>query len=245
MEHEAKLMKSVKLYIEKHGYTHFFRAEPPSSKKKLFPESIKLPSLRHADIEEFKQDVTDSIEKHKKLYNKFKHIHNIEFLIHRYDTLGYLNNISLSVAPKLKEKWGINHELFGAFYNVNLAHTYCSLFPDLEPNSVGNVFFFKPAKGMKILANPPYTSGFIRWTCKKIIEWKTRADFVVVLPVWDKKTRDELKLPKQPDLHEIQDLIAISDEHRVYENLPFYDGINNRIVYLKDPVHVIFVFSGK
>lgn len=239
MEKEARLIKSIKLYIREHGYKDFFKAEPPSSKKKFFP--VNLPKVKDVDLEEFKEDIIESVEKHKKLYNRFKDIPNIEFLIHRYDVLGYLNNISLSVSPKIKEKWKITHELFGAFYNVNLDHTYCSLFPDLEPNSVGNVFFFKPKKDMIILANPPYTSGFIRWTCKKIIEWKGKSKFIVILPVWDKKSRDKLKLPSQPDLSEIQDLIEVSDESHIVHNFPFYDGINNKHVSLKDPIHLIYI----
>lgn len=243
MEKEAKFMASIKQYIDEHGITHFFDVVPPL-KGKLVPKTVHLPTVTSVDLEEFQKDVHKSVSKHKSLYNRFKHIPKVEWIIHRYGVLGYLNNISLSVSPKLKESWGINHELFGAFYNVNLDHSYCSLFPDLEPGSVGNVFSFKPKKKQTILVNPPYTAEWVKWTCAKIIEWKGKANFVIVIPVWDRKTRDELRLKRYPDLPEINHLIEIADQAEVV-HLPFYDGIQGRKVELKDPVHLIFVFSGK
>jgi hypothetical protein len=43
--------------------------------------------------------------------------------------VGALNNISLSVSPKVKKEWNINFELFGAFYNTN--SNYCGLYSDI------------------------------------------------------------------------------------------------------------------
>ena len=226
-EKEAKFMESIRSYIADHGVEDFYR-----------PMTPKLPKTTRADVEQFEEDVRKSVSKHRALYNKFKHIEHVDWLIHRYDTLGFLNNISLSVLPSIKEEWGITHELFGAFYNTD--YPYCSLFSDLEPNSIGNALTFKPKKSMVVLVNPPYTAEWIEWTCKSVIKWKGKAIFYVVLPVWDRKTRDELGLKKYEDLPEIQDLIQ-SSMHAEVVKLPFFDGVHNKKVQLKDPVHVIVV----
>jgi hypothetical protein len=236
MEKEAKLMASVKHYISEHGVDDFYQPIAPKSKAKLF--AVDLPRVKDVDVEEFQEEVAESVAKHKSLYKRFQDVPHIDWLIHRYDVLGYLTNISLSVSPKLKQEWGITHELFGAFYNTD--YPYCSLFPDLEPGSLGNVFFFKPKKNMVILVNPPYTSKWIAWTCKKILEWKDKASFYVVLPVWDRKTRHALGLPRYADLPEINTLIEASTSAEIVK-LPFYDGITNKKVILKEPVHVIVV----
>lgn len=238
MEKEAKFMASIKEYIKEHGVGDFYEAKPPKSKTKFF--HMSLPKVKEVNLEEFQEDVLKSVKKHRSLYDRFKSIEHVDWLIHRYDTLGYLNNISLSVSPKIKEEWGITHELFGAFYNVDMSHSYCSLFSDLEPNSSGNVFFFKPKKGMTILANPPYTADWIRWTCKKAIEWKGKYRVYVVIPVWDKATRKAHGLKEYADIPEIGELIAASDAAEVV-HLPFYDGVHNKNARLKDPVHVIVV----
>jgi len=236
MEKEARLMESVRKYIAEHGVDDFYKPVAPKSKTKLF--AVDLPHVKDVDLDEFQTEVAKSVQKHKTLYKRFQDISHVDWLIHRYDVLGYLTNISLSVSPKLKEEWGITHEMFGAFYNTD--YPYCSLFPDLEPGSMGNVFFFKPKKEMVVLVNPPYTPEWIAWTCKKILEWKDKALFYVVLPVWDRKTRNELGLSKYADLPEIQDLIAVSTSAEVVR-LPFYDGLHNKKVVLKDPVHLIVV----
>lgn len=238
MEKEAKFMASIKAYIAENGVDDFYEAKPPKTKSKFF--HVSLPKVKDVDVEEFEEDVKKSVRKHRSLYDRFKNIEHIDWLIHRYDTLGFLTNISLSVHPKIKEEWGITHEMFGAFYNVDLKHTYCSLFPDLEPNSSGNVFFFKPKKGTIILANPPYTADWIAWTCKKVLEWKGKCKVYVVIPVWDKPTRRKLGLKEYADIPEIGELISKAEKTDVVK-LPFYDGIHNKTAHLKDPVHVIEV----
>lgn len=235
MEKEAKFMARVKLYIQEHGVNHFFDTVPPKTKNVL-NGSIELPKAK-ADIEEFKHDLNKSLLKYKKLYDRFKNIPNVEFLIHRYDVIGLLNNISLSVNSSLKKEWGITHELFGSFYNSDYPH--CSMFPDLE-ESLGNALSFKPKKDMILLVNPPYTVEWVKWTCEKLIEWKGKARFICIVPIWDKKSRKELGLKTFPDLPEINKLINESEYHEM-KHIKFYDGINNKSVLLKDKVHIIII----
>lgn len=190
-------------------------------------------------LEEYEEYSEVVIKKHHKLYSRFKDYPHIKELIVRYEVFGFLNNISLSVHPSIKKSWGINFELFGAFYNTNTP--YCTLFPDLEkPMGIENALFFKPSKGQIILANPPYTTQHIRWTIRKILdEWIRVASFWVVIPVWDKKTRKELRLKEYPDFPEINELVTKAKKAEVIKNFLFWDGINNRDVHLKDPVWVI------
>lgn len=80
---------------------------------------------------------------------------------------------------------------------------------------------------------------FDGWIRKILDEWKGKATFYVVIPVWDRKTRKELGLKQYPDLPEIQELIAASEYHEVSHTFPFYDGVHGKKVHLKDPVHVM------
>jgi len=232
MEKEAKFMKRVTEYIKEYGLEHVYDPVLPKPRG-ILPGSIELPkvSFSKEDVEKYKDNVNNSLLKHKHLYNKFKQLPNIEALIYRYDALGFLNNISLSVHPSLKIKWGITHELFGSFYNSDYPH--CSLFPDLE-ESLGNALRFKP-KNEVLLINPPYTVQWIKWVCKNCLEWKGSW---IVLPIWDYKSRDKLGYKKQPDLPEITTLIEKAEYHEML-NIPFYDGILGKTIYLRDKVHII------
>ena len=235
MQKEANFMKSVETYISENGRDHLFDAIAPKSRRHLVPESVDLPTVRNADVDEYQHKVESVVKQYPHLSGRISHA-----LLYRYHVWGMLSNISLSVDPILKKKWGITHELFGSAYNTLPTVSYGSLFPDLEENSTGNVFFFKPKKGDIILANPPYTAEYIRWMIRQILgPWKGKATFYVVIPVWDRKTRDELRLKRYPDIPEIGDLIAASVQHEVVHKFPFYDGIHGKMVHLRDPVHFV------
>lgn len=157
-------MKAIRMYIETHGIKHLFDAVPPKSKRHIVPSTVELPVVRNADIEEYKEEVETTVKQYPRLSRKIS-----PELLYRYHIWGMLNSLSLSVDFDLKRKWGITHELFGAAYNTLPDVTYGSLFPDLEENSTGNAFFFKPKKGQIILANPPYIADHIRWMDSKDI----------------------------------------------------------------------------
>ena len=239
MQKEANFMKAVENYKKKYGRDIFSEPLKPKTKNSIIPKGMELEDIKNADLTEYEANVEKSLKKHKTLYEKFRDYPNVEALIYRYDVWGFLNNISLSVHPDMKKKWKINFELFGAFYNTDTP--YCSLFHDLEENSVGNALYFKPEKDQIVLANPPYTEAWIRWLCRKILdEWIDKATFYVVIPIWDCKTRDEKNLQIYNCLYDIVDLINHAKEHKVYENFPFWDGINQRKHFLKEKyVHVI------
>jgi hypothetical protein len=238
LQKEANFMKAVETYMKKHGRDAFYEPIKPKSKKQIFPKVVELEDIKNANVEEYEKKVQESLIKHKTLYEKFKDTPNVEALIYRYDVLGFLNNISLSVHPDIKKKWKINFELFGAFYNTNTP--YCSLFHDLEPNSVGNALYFKPEKGQIVLVNPPYTQSWIKWVCRTILDkWLDEATFYVVIPVWDCKTRDELKLRPFDCMYDIVDLIDHAKEYKLYERFPFWDGINQKDATISNYVHVI------
>lgn len=239
---EANFINSVSIYIKKYGNTEFFKPIPPKSQDLLIPSTVHLLDTYY-DLNRYYKDVKNSIKKYYKLYNLFKDkIKYVDVLIHRYDIWGMLSNISLSVSFKQKLKWGITHELFGSFYNVNLNTTYGSLFPDLEPNSTGNVLFFNPTKGQVILANPPYTSSWIRWMIRKILdEWLNIAVFHIIIPLWDSASRKKYNLKEYTDIPEITELIKKSKEHKIIQNFEFFDGIYNKKSILKDPIHYMMI----
>lgn len=249
LQKEANLMKAIDMYNKKHGRDFLFANVKPKSKNSIFPKSVELPDVVDADVEEYQQNVQTALKKHEKIYNAFKdRIPNVEALIYRYDYWGYLKgNITLSVHPDIKKRWGITQELFGAFFNVDLDKPYCSLFPDLEPGSEGSAFFFKPEKGDVILANPPYTDFWVGWTCRQILDkWRGKCTFYVVIPAWDCSTRDRLKMEDMRTCYyDVVELIENAEEHKLYRDFPFYNGIERRdYSFKKDrkkdvPIHVI------
>ena len=176
---------------------------------------------------------------------KFKFISTIpkenqKYALFRYHTIGALNNISLSVSPELKKKWGITFELFGAFYNTN--HPYCGLFNDLEPNCLTDVLHFKLQPNMTLLVNPPYTEEWINTSCEligKFLRSHKKTTIYFVVPVWNTVDRKKLNLSQCDDLP-ILDALKLSKyliSHTI-EQLPFYDGIRKKQIHLKDKVHV-------
>lgn len=238
MQKEANFMKAVENYKKKYGRDIFAEPLKPKSKKAIVPKEMELEDIKNADVEEYKQKVEESVKKHKVLYEKFKDVPNVEALIYRYDVWGFLTSISLSVHPDIKKKWGINFELFGAFYNTDTP--YCSLFHDLEENSVGNALYYKPEKGQIVLVNPPYTQGWIKWVCRTILDkWLGQATFYVVIPVWDCKTRDKLKLKPYECVYDIVDLINHAKEYKLYEKFPFWDGVQQKDATITNYVHMI------
>jgi uncharacterized protein YlbG (UPF0298 family) len=103
MEKEAKFMASIKAYIAEHGVEDFYEAKPPKTKSKFF--HVALPKVKDVDVEEFEEEVQKSVKKHRSLYERFKTIDHVDWLIHRYDVLKFLSNISLSVHPKIKDEY--------------------------------------------------------------------------------------------------------------------------------------------
>lgn len=249
LQKEANFMKAVQEYKKTHGRDFLYFMVKPKSKKSVFPKSIELPDVKNTDVDEYEKNVEKALKRHPELYEAFKgKFDSVEALIYRYDYWGYLEgNISLSVHPDIKKKWGINHELFGAFYNVNLENPYCSLFPDLEPGSEGSAMLYKPEKGDIVLANPPYTDAWMSWLCRQILDkWLGKATFYVVIPGWDCKTRDELKLQDMRTCYpDIVELIENAKEHKLYRDFPFFNGITRKdYSFKKDrkkevPIHVI------
>jgi hypothetical protein len=186
-------------------------------------------------IKKFNFKFNNNISNHEKMIQKAS--------LYRYYVIGALNNISLSVSPKLKKLWNINFELFGAFYNTN--YDYCGLFSDIE-KSCCDFYTFKLTKNMTILINPPYTKKWIQISCKiinNIMEKKLNTKIYLVIPVWNLCDRKMLNYKMCEDLPEIDDLkknkYLIS--HTI-KNIEFYNGILKKIVHLKDKVH-IFIFT--
>jgi hypothetical protein len=165
----------------------------------------------------------------------------------RYSAINAINNISLSVHPRLKRAWGINIELFGNPWNT--AGRYCTLFPDIEKpfGADCNAYTFQPASGDIILANPPYTVEHIEAVSRRILYWVARIPklvIIVILPVWDTASRAKAKLPANNygDLPAITRLLnSRYCQQAEIVKIPFWDAFHNRPVDLRDPVHAILI----
>lgn len=163
----------------------------------------------------------------------------------RYKVIGALNNVSLSVSPQLKRKWKITFELFGAFYNTT--SPYCGLFSDIEPNSFGDCSQFRLTPNEILLINPPYTQEWITLSCiivKRLLMLNKHTKIYLVIPIWNVSDRKLLKLPGTfDDIPEIDELKT--HEYLISHslvNLPFFNGIIKKHVFLRDKVH-LFVFT--
>lgn len=167
-------------------------------------------------------------------------------ILARYGAIEYVSNISLSVHPEIKKRWGINFELFGNPYNTQ--YNYCSMFPDEDKRVFRgcNAFDYKPHKDDVILANPPYTVQHIVKTIEMIEEWfrtiKYSFDVWLVIPVWDVKEREKLGLKLYGDIEAIDKIkknraiISV----RKYYGFRFYDFFSDKeSILTKTPIYVI------
>ena len=165
--------------------------------------------------------------------------------IYRYDVIGALNNISLSLSPEIKKKMRINFELFGSFYNTSV--DYCGLFADIENNSCDfNTFKLKP--NMRILINPPFSEVWINKSCKiieNIMKKNLNTVIYLIVPVWNNSDRKKLGLKYDY----IEDMIEIDNlklsKYLVYhkiENLDYYNGMAKIKANLKNESH-LFKFN--
>lgn len=206
--------------------------QPKYSKITLQPKEMLNYFVEQVEI------VTDKI---LQKYPKLNPITEVErYALFRYWTVGALNNISLSVSPDIKRKWGINFELFGSFYNTH--YSYCGLFPELEKRCVSDVFHFELEPNMTILVNPPYTEEWIQKSCELVtnyLEQNMNTTIWLVVPVWNRSDRKILGLKNHDDMP-ILDAMKFSLYLRSHEitNLPFYNGLEKKEIHLKDNVHV-------
>lgn len=204
----------------------------------LLPNHIK-PSVQL--LNEFVQAVEERTDLIIKKYPALKKINELErYALFRYWTVGALNNISLSVSPEKKQEWGINFELFGAFYNTNTP--YCGLYPELESRCCCDVLHFYLQPNMNILVNPPYTEKWIQTACELVsqyLEMNMNTTIWLVVPIWNTANRLIEGLKPQDDMP-ILDLLKDSPyliKHEITK-LPFYNGLTKKRVYLNDKVHV-------
>lgn len=182
---------------------------------------------------------------HKSFLQTFASQPNLLELAVLYYVTGYLNNISLSVHPDTKKyykaRYGLSHELFGSFFNTDPTMTYCSQFPDLEgPRATCNALNFVPEPGRCYLVNPPYTVDWIRWSLNNVMhKWK-QSNFIVIVPVWDVATRKRYGIQLYADFPEITEAMTKCKWHRTRKDFKFWNGLTQKTVLLKDPIHVFY-----
>ena len=115
-------------------------------------------------------------------------------IMYRYDYLGLLTNIMLSVEPayylELEKKFGACIELFGSALNHTLPH-YCSLFYDLEKffGSRGNHYNLVPVRGFYLM-NPPFTEEVMNSSLERMLGFLDEdvsgdIKYFVTMPIWD------------------------------------------------------------
>lgn len=192
-------------------------------------------------IQKFKLKINKIIKKLKFDFISDMDIDLQKYALFRYHMVGALSNISLSVCPTIKKKWGITFELFGAFYNTH--YPYCSLFSDIEPKATTDFFNFKLKKNMTILVNPPYTEEWIYITCEYVnyfLSLNMNTTIYLILPIWNTSDRILLNLPILYNDLPVLDILKTSNYLIKYstEHLPFYNGITRKTIKLKDKVHV-------
>lgn len=179
-----------------------------------------------------------------------------QYALARYEVLKVLDNgVTWSVLPEYKKRWKIDQELFGAFYNTS--GKFCSLFPELEGCGCQFGTFNPLAKGSKrskhYLVNPPFEKYYIKWACKKVLEWlqslqsqkpKKKVKFTVIVPVWDPESRKELKLKPYGPLQELTDLLESEFViNHTMTQMKFWDGSKQKVQKQKSYIHMIQLLS--
>lgn len=140
---EKTLDEVIKIIWEPNGYEAI---------KKVYREIDW--SISNKEYEKIKSDYKTFLSKIYKKYPHFKindyglNKEHKEALLVRYELIGALSNVSLSVPQEIKVnlmKLGLKHELFGSFFNTQSLLTYCCLFPDLEsPRCKSDFYQFSP-----------------------------------------------------------------------------------------------------
>jgi hypothetical protein len=134
-------------------------------------------------------------------------------MIYRYQLLGSNNN-QLAVLPrilnKMKEDFGMNHELFGSSLNFTLDN-YCSLYYDIEKyfGSSGSFFNYSISDGVYSF-NPPYQSDIIDIGVHKLIKAlddnvNNKLSFILTIPIWDLTGKKIMKY-RHPEKIKIEEL---------------------------------------
>lgn len=166
------------------------------------------------------------------------------YALGRYEVLGILENgVFWSVLPNLKKKWGITQELFGNYFNTNTK--FCSLFSELEGCGCQFGNFTPRSKGV-YLVNPPFEKRYINWTCERLLLWLNdkvlkNVKFYVIIPVWDKPSREKLKLSL--DYGDVPILTELLNSPYVIKHtmskMKFYDFVNKKEVPQQSYIHLI------
>ena len=103
----------------------------------------------------------------------------------RYDTLNSGANqfsVDLNRKSRLQAK-GIDFELFASPLNVFMS-SYCSLFPDIDPESYGPFTAYESIK-KNFMANPPYVDFLLEKMCETANKGEGFDMCIISLPLWD------------------------------------------------------------
>jgi len=126
------------------------------------------------------------------------------------------------------------------------------MFPEIEKamGGVANAWHFTPRSGI-YLVNPPYTEEAIEKSLalvkSSIINKNSgRLRFVIVIPVWDKKTREESGLYDNYDMPAINQFLneKFVQYHKVFSHFPFYDYLKRKDVKMPG-VYIHFIVAEK
>ena len=166
-------------------------------------------------------------------------------LTFRYKYLNLLTGISASMLPKyykyLADKYNVNTEGFGGFFNHTLKYYY-GLFYGLEKyfGCLGN-FFNSELKDNFYVINPPFNVNIINLTIKHIMNnlKKFKTNIIIFLPTWDlsnrkilnKQCKKQLSLDYTDKVDEILLLrYKYTKKYYIYckENIQYYDFITNQ-----------------
>lgn len=158
-------------------------------------------TVENSEPVEMNKQLYDKIVK-RRISSKESSIDNnvlIYCLVKRYQILRSFNQqlaVEDTTLLELKEKEGINFELFGSVINTVLPN-YCSLFYDIEKyfGSIGSAFDTKILKG-NFTINPPFDETIMENIMSKFIkEMKISKEKIyayVWIPVWDKEGQYQL-----------------------------------------------------
>jgi hypothetical protein len=185
----------VKRYFKENRYSYKKYIELVDISNKAYEKLVKcFPIPDKKSLVYDKSLINDwQLERLKSLHKKDDDLeYDIAKIVNLYNFVG-MNNIHLSIPPIFE---GV--EMFGTPLNTHNKQ-FCSPFEiDKKFGSLGSVWNYKFHKDGIYLCNPPYDATLIEKLANKLNkdldETKFSVVVLIVIPVWDTKTQQKLKI---------------------------------------------------
>lgn len=164
---------------------------------------------------------------------------------------------SLGIHPdfrnRLIQRFKVDCDMFGTYWNTDIRVKYCAYFPELEHRTdcVGNPWHVTPKSGV-YLVMPPFHEILVKVMITRMMYWLEMAElssrkltFLLIVPVWDRETRVALQIDDNFDMQHLSTLIHSrwTRYQKAVFKFPFYDYLRRKVVKFEndEPIHFMIL----